>query len=244
MNDPLQQFLNEEVQQRIDCLVCYGAHHGEHCRQLWERCFECHLPAQCNTDHAEKCSSKARFRSEQYVEPYVKAAALRLAISFDKQVRYLSSGQFVSAKVGEELFSGLADCHFKFISHRQIELKTTGFTRIRLPLVTQEANGTLTERLVLITSHDRTAVAVKSSRVVSQANILADHEHNTPLVLILDSACATVSVDIYSGGCSYQYVITFDGKKFKIPDDLNIASNDFVPKLFDAEFPFKKMKRN
>lgn len=95
-----------------------------------------------------------------------------------------------------------------------------------------------------MTSHDRTAVAAKSSRVLNEANILADHEHNTPLVLLLDSACATVTVEIYSGGCTHHYTMTFDGKKFKIPDDFNVASNNFVPKLFDAELPFKKMKRN
>lgn len=37
--------------------------------------------------------------------------------------------------------------------------------------------------------------------------------------------------------------MTPDGKKFKIPDDLEVKSQNFLPKLLDAEFLSKKSKR-
>lgn len=226
-----------------DCTMCYGAHHGEYCRRFWERCFECHVPAQAKTDHAEKCNVKNWFQSEKYIDLYVKTPAIRATISFEKPIRYLLCGEFVEAKPEVELFSPMADVHFKFVSQTKIALKTTGFTRIRLPVVVEDIKKTLTERIVFMTSHDRTLVAASSSRSVNLSNILTDFEHNTPLVLV-QSGSAKFSVEVYSDGNIHKYDINIDAdkKKFAIPDELNVRSNNFTMKLFDANFPYKKMK--
>lgn len=247
VNDPLQQVLNREVQQRTDCLMCYGAHHGEYCRRLWERCFECHVPAQSKTDHAANCSINNWLRSEKYVDMYVKTSAVRVTISSANPFSYLCYGEFVYAQAGMELFSGMADVHFKFVSPTQLELKTSGFTRIRLPVVIEEKNGqaiTLTERIVFMTSHDRTIVAAKSSRIVNRSSVTTGLEHNTPLVLRLERTCARLHVNIHSGGRIHHYAVEVDGKKFKVPEELNVTSNNFTQKLFDADVAIKKFKRN
>lgn len=96
-----------------------------------------------------------------------------------------------------------------------------------------------------LTSHDRTVVAVPSSRIINSANPLVNFEHNTPLVLLLENECAKLLLEIYSGGHIYEYAIEVspDGKKFRIPDEINVASKKFKPTAFDAEFPYKKTMR-
>lgn len=176
---------------------------------------------------------------------YVKTPAVRATISFDNPIYYALHGQFVGAKAGIELFSGMADVLVKFVSQFAIVLQTSGFTRIRLPVIVHEKDRFI-ERIVLMTSHDRTIVAANSSRLVNQSNVLNEFEHNTPLLLLLDNGCAKISVDVNSGGNIHKYNIgvtsTADGKKFQIPNDLDVKSHNFLPKLFDAEFTSKKTK--
>lgn len=175
---------------------------------------------------------------------YVKIPAVRASISFGDVISYISRGELVNPKEGTELFSGTADVLFKFASQSLHVLKTTGYTRIRLPVIVREKNGGFRERIVFFTSHDRTLVAANSSRVVNQLNFLNDYEHNTPLVLLLSNGCKKLSVEVNSGGKTYKHDIntTDDGAKFSIPDDLQIKSNNFSPKLFDAELQLKKSK--
>lgn len=225
-----------------NCTICYGAHHGENCRRFWERCFECHVPAQSKTDHAEKCHAKDWFKSEKYVNVYVKKPAIRSTITFEMPIRYLLYGEFVEAKTGMELFSAVADVHFEFVSPSKIAIKTSGFTRIRLPVIVDETDQTFTERLVFMTSHDRTLVAANSSRVVNHSNILSDFDHNTPLVLVL-SGSVKCSVEVHSGGSIQKFDIEAVNKRFVIPDELNVHAKKFELRQFDADFPYQKMKR-
>lgn len=202
------------------------------------------MPVQSTKDHAENCGARKWYRSEKYVDMYVKIPAVRVTISFQKPIQFLLHGAFVLPKPGSELFLGMADVLFKFASQSEISLKTTGFTRVRLPVIVRENNGTFTERIVFMTSHDRTVVAANSSRAVNQSNVLNGFEHNTPLVLFLPNGCAELSVDVSSGGQTFKYNIDVapDGK-FNIPNDLEIKWNQFQPKPFDAEFPTKKSNR-
>lgn len=52
----------------VNCRCCYDENHGSNCRRFWEKCFECHVPAQEKTDHAENCGVKNWFQSEKYVD--------------------------------------------------------------------------------------------------------------------------------------------------------------------------------
>ena len=179
---------------------------------------------------------------------YAKSSAMRARITSVKPFWYLSNGTFVRAEGGHELFSGMADVHFKFESNSQIVVKTTGFSRVRLPLIVRTKNGsswTHKEKIVFMTSHDRTVVAAFSSRIVNESNALNEYEHNTPLVLAIDDACAQLSLEIRSGGRSYQYQIaaTSDGMKFQIPAEIDVVSANYTPKFFEAEMPTKKLKR-
>lgn len=194
-------------------------------------------------DHAKSCGARSWFRSVKYMDMYVKMSAVRAMIEFNKPICYELNGSFIKATPEAELFSQMADVHFKFVSESKIELTTTGFTRIRLPVFVRDKNGAYTERLVIMTSHDRTIVAANSSRPVNQANALTGFEHNTPLLLLVQDGSTMVSVDVHSGGNIDTYKMHSIGEKFVIPNDLDVKAQTFVPKLFDAEFPAKKLKR-
>lgn len=185
---------NTSVRQ-ANCSYCHDEHHGEYCRRFWQRCFECHVPAQEKGDHAGNCSAKNWFASEKYVDVYAKIPAIRAEITFQKPIRFLLDGKLVDAKPGLDVFSATADVQFKFASQSKIVLKTTGFTRIRLPVVTIERKGTKdihTERIVFMTSADRTIVAANSSRIVNEANVLSEFEHNTPYFIKLSPICRLI----------------------------------------------------
>lgn len=145
--------------------MCYDTHHGNYCRRLFERCFECHVPAQEQSDHSKNCGVRKWFQSQTYIDMYVKIPVVRATITFQKAVHYILQGSFVAAKANTELFSAMADVLFKFESSSVIVLSTTGFSRIRIPVIVREENGLYVERLVLLTSQDRTVVAANSSRV-------------------------------------------------------------------------------
>lgn len=231
----------------VDCRYCYDENHGKNCRRYWEKCFECHVPAQEKTDHAENCGVKNWFQSEKYVDMYAKIPAVRAEITFEKSVSFFLNGKFTEAVPGIDLFSAMADVQLKFVSRTTLALKTTAFTRIRLPVVVKEQKGssdTYTERIVFMTSGDRTLVAANSSRVVHQSSIAAEFEHNTPMVLLVQPF-TKMTVDVHSGGRVHSYVVDygFDGSRFRVPEELNVKSLTFTPKLFDAEIPVKKFSR-
>lgn len=104
----------------------------------------------------------------------------------------------------------MADIQFKFVSHTKLVLKTTGFTRIRLPVVVKEQKG--------------------------------QNEINTERIVFMTSK---MTVDVHSGGKVHGYVVDygFDGSRFRVPEELNVKSLAFTPKLFDAEIPVKKFSR-
>lgn len=243
-NECEQQAQQLHLNTDLQCSICYGAHHGKYCIRRLQRCFECHVRIKQKIDHAKNCGAREWYQSHKYVDLYVKIPSVRATISFGIPIAYALDGSFVDAKPGNELFSGMADVLFKFVSKSTIIIKTTGFTRIRLPVIVREKNGTFTERVIFMTSQDRTMVAANSSRIVYRPNLFNDFEHNTPLVLLLTDDFKDVSVDVNSGGKVYNCHLTPtpDGKKLKIPDDLQVKSQQFMPKLFDAELPSKKSK--
>lgn len=179
---------------------------------------------------------------------YVKVPVVRATISFNEPIHYVLGGAFVEAVAGVQLFSGMADALFKFESTSKIGIATTGFTRIRLSVIIRDKKGTLMERLVFLTSQDRTLVATNSARLVNEQNYLQDVEHNTPLVLCFPNGCSKVLVNVAeSSGNSRKFEIgvtsTANGPKFQIPDGLDVKCRTAAPNLFDADFASKKMKR-
>lgn len=226
----------------VDCL-CYGAHHSTECGQRkLTKCFECHTPVNNTKDHAHNCGVKNWFLS-RYTDVYVKIPAIRCIISFQTPIYFQLNGRLYMAGPEMKLLSFAADSYFKFESNKKVILSTTGFSRIRIPIIIQETNGSVIsnmEKLVLLTSHDRTIVAAKGSRHVNYQNVLNDFEHNTPLVLYALSKDAGVSIDVYSSGGminSYQIAYSKATKKFEVPRDLDVKSTIFSLKEFDAVIP-------
>lgn len=124
---------------------------------------------------------------------------------------------------------------------------TTGFSRIRIPIVFYATNGgveRMVEKLVLVTSADRTIVAAHSSRPVIHSNMLNGCEHNTPLVLCArTNEIANVTVEIYGSNyrtVSYEMVYDSKMKNYHIPDSIDIKSKNFNPIGFDAPVPKKR----
>lgn len=125
---------------------------------------------------------------------------------------------------------------------------TTGFTRIRIPIICAHKYGhgtAFVEKLVLMTSHDRTMVAAHGNRIVSKENMVGDFGYNTPLVLVVDGDDdVTFSIKIHSrGGRVDEYTVEYARKKFQIPNELDVKSTVFTPKEFDAVLKIKS-KRN
>lgn len=233
--------------ENADCTFCHGAHHDSSCEKILSRCFDCHVSITKKQDHVESCSASDWLKSD-YVDIYVKIPAVRMVISFGSPIHYMINGSPTLAQAGTELFSSMADAHFKFETSSKITIKTTGFTRIRVPIVIRDNNGReprFTEKLVLMTSLDRTVIAAAGSRIVSETNILNDFQHNTPIVLFLFGPDVNIKIDAYSGGIIHKYDVAFDyfSKKYEIPKDLDVKSNHFATKMFDADLPIKKFKR-
>lgn len=99
------------------------------------------------------------------------------------------------------------------------------------------------EKLVLMTSVDRTIVAA-GSRTVNKGNVLADVQHNTPIVLVQDGTNLNVKIELYSGGNIGTYHVLFDARanKYLIPQELDVKRNIFTAKRFDAAVPLKKLR--
>lgn len=101
---------------------------------------------------------------------------------------------------------------------------------------------------MLLTSHDRTIVAAKGSRLVNEVNLLCDYEHNTPLVFgIFGKNDADFSVDIHSSGGkmdTYHVELKKADGRFVIPQALDVKSYNFPLRMFDAALPVKAKFNN
>lgn len=226
-----------------ECSTCVGAHHSTECNQpKLQSCFECHVQAKVANDHAPNCTAKNWYISKP-IDVYVNIPAIRCKLTFKSPIIFDDQA---TAYEGLELFSSNSDTFFVFESPSQVSLYTTRFTRIRIPLVLQDTFNsvkTYTEKLVFLTSLDRTILGAHSSRQVNPNNMLQGFEHNTPLVLFFSMReDPSIKLDIYSGGGimrSYDLDFNRDSKKFLIPPQVNVNSHNFVPMAFDAEPPTK-----
>lgn len=246
---PQNRVLNvEEPNIGTDCVVCYGAHHSKACQQRKKsNCFECHGLAQTIDEHAESCSVKNWFISEP-IGAYIKIPAVRCAIEFKSAFYILFGGKLQRPTNGMNLISFMADVQFKFASDSKVILCTTGFTRLRVPIFIANGNDDsttgYTEKMVLMTSHDRTIIGVNGSRFVKPMIVPDDNKHNTPLIFVIPSDYNTnISVQVHSSGRNIEnFDIAFDSakKKFQLPEELKATSRSFTPKMFDAVLPKKQ----
>lgn len=148
---------------------------------------------------------------------------------------------------GLHFFSPMADTLLKISAAGTIELLTTAFTRIRIPIVLD--GETLKEKLVLVTSADRTIVCANSGRICDPTNAIGQFKYNTPIVLgIVGNVNTVVKVEIHSRGAivrHYDIPLVFKDRnsRFEIPQELDIGSNAYNAASFDADIPQKKSKR-
>lgn len=227
------------------CPVCFGAHHSKECEQgKLENCFECHVPIRKSDDHASLCTVKQYFRSEQ-VNKYVKIPSIRYILSFKFPIGILLNGSFQMVQSGLAVISEMSDSYFKFESDKKLIVMTTGYTRIRLPLIVEDETGTLKEKLVLITSTDRAIVAVNGARTIVENNYIGDYNHNTPLVVYMKNP-SDLSVEVNSAGGNvrtFEIAYRKDTKKFQIPFQLDIKSTNVPSMAFDAPLPTKVRRK-
>lgn len=213
-----------------------------------DRCYECHVPVKRSEDHAKQCGAKWYVSQRQNV--YVKIPAIRFVLRFAQPPRVLVNGKFVKIERDGNYFSPMSDTLFKITTTGTIELLTTGFTRVRIPILVEEVNGStkmFKEKMVLMTSHDRTIVCAKGSRYIDPAKGLDMYKHNTPLMLcVIGNAGATVKVDVPSRGVNvdrYEIPYHIGENSFQIPRQLDVASKQFNFNMFDADLPQKKQKQ-
>lgn len=229
------------VTNEVNCLICFGAHHSSKCSQgEASNCFECHVPARSIQDHAQVCSVKHWFVSA-CVNRYVKIPVERCRITFQSPIHIFLDGKICEAYAGMVLFSAMADTFFKFETAQQISLLTTGYSRIRVPITVQDKRSNqLTERLVIMTSHDRAIIVAKSTRPIIDP-VTIEHEHNTPLVIhMLEKPC-NVAIQVHGAGgklANHEIMYHEERNKFKVPDELDPKSK-VVSMTFDSELPLK-----
>lgn len=230
-----------------DCLACYGAHHSWKCqRKMLSNCFECHVPAEKKSDHYKGCGVKEWYVSDR-VDSYASVLVKRFTVTFKSAIRYILEGEIYKAVAGLKLHSKMADAYFKIESETKIGLYTTGYTRLRIPLVVRERIGSslkITEKLVFITSSDRTLVAANGHRKVTHTTFVEDYKYNTPLVLYVanddDDELMGLSVEFFSAnGRKSNYEIGYESERFKIPSALDVKSKNYQLAKFDAAFPRK-----
>lgn len=214
-------------------------------QQQNDRCFECHVPAKRVDDHAEKCGSK--WYISRYQDVYVKMPAVRCVLRLNQPVRILKNGNFIDVQIDSIYFSPMADTLLKISAVGTIELLTTAFTRIRIPIVID--GETLKEKLVLVTSADRTIVCANSARICDPKNAVGQFKYNTPIVLgIVGNVNTVVKIELHSRGAivrHYDIPLVFKDRnsRFEIPQELDIGSNAYNAASFDADIPQKKSKR-
>lgn len=235
----------EENRANSNCMVCYGLHHSVECqRGKLGNCYECHVPIKHYDDHAQNCGAKQFFFSEK-VDKYVMIPSTRCIISFEAPINISLNGKIQMAQPGMQLFSSMSDAYFKFESSSKLIVMTTGYSRIRLPIVVQEGLDSI-ERLVLFTSHDRAILAALGCRTIVNENYFGDYQHNTPLVLHTLQNPSDLTVEVHSAGGrinAFKIAYRRDKNKFEIPLELDVKSKHFPPMTFDAPQPIK-MKRH
>lgn len=233
----------EDIEGRFDNVACAELAAAV---RIFENCFECHALIRNAKDHVPTCGAKNWFLS-QMANVYVKNPVTRCVILFKSPPMVRLNGKTINVQVGMKLFSSTADAYSKFLSNSKVILFTTSFTRIRLPfVVTDITSTTYTEKLILMTSQDRTIVAAHSSRSVNELNVLNEFEHNTPLVFIISAEeDTTLAVHVHSIGPQvdvHDVIYRKQDKKFVVPVALDVRTSKFAPKPFDANLSAKKPK--
>lgn len=248
MQQPIQNALvlrNEETS-ALFCSACYRVHRANECDQRpMEKCVECHIIATKDSDHLHTCNFK--WYTSVPIAVYVKLPVVRCTVKMDSPIYWQRNQDIQKAYNGLVLASPMADAYFRFDSDRVFELATTGFTRIRVPFVVHQATQTgttLDEKLILLTSHDRTVIVAKGSRQVSLASVVDDaYLHNTPLVLHNQpGGNPSLTLTVYGVNRSEKHRIPFDQtvQKFVVPAQLDVKTYKFLPLEFDAPVPKKK----
>lgn len=232
-----------KLKTNADCIVCLGVNHTVECQEgKLKSCHECHTIIRKIGDHAQNCSFKQWFSGEKVMK-YVSIPSIRVVISFQSPINILLNGNVKAATPELKLFSPMSDSYFKFESNTKLMVMTTGYTRIRLPIIIEELPGIFIEKLVLLTSPDRTIVMAKCSRRIFEHNVVGDNEHNTPLVLYMTGNGSDFSIDVCSaGGAVNTFAVEYqhDEKKFKVPAALDVKSTQSPPMTFDAVLPIKR----
>lgn len=148
------------------------------------------------------------------------------------------------AQDGLRLFSAMSDSYFKFGSDRKLTVMTTSYTRIRIPIIVMVGDKAI-EKLVIMSSHDRTVVVAKGSREIN-SNVLGDYEYNTPIVLYFAERATNISVQVHSsGGVVNNHEVRYvEGQnRFIIPNEIDIKSASFTSHAFDAPMPSKNKRK-
>lgn len=229
------------------CSACYRVHFSNECNQrMMDKCPECHIVATKMSEHASQCSLK--WFTSTPIDVYVKLPVIRCEITMESPMYWQRGEDIQSVSNGLVLASPMSDAYFKFVSDRKFEMWTTGFTRIRIPIVIHEttrAQEKLTEKLILLTSHDRTIIAAKGSRQVTLTTVLDDaFMHNTPLVLHSQAGGSpSLLIKIHSANHrTMEHRIAYDQylNKYVVPEQLDVKSHQYLPLEFDAPLPKKK----
>lgn len=243
--DRVSNVAARNIPANLNCNVCLGAHHSASCeRGDVTQCFECHLKIGNVNDHASACSVKHWFLSSP-VERYMNMLSTRCFFSFQSPVWVLLNGKLSLPTPGMLLVSSMCDSYFKFESSKKFSLMTSGYTRVRLPIILQENSDRFVEKIIVMTSHDRAIVVAKGSRLVTENNVLEDYQHNTPLILYMLENPEKFTVEVHgSGGRKVAHEISYDQyeKKFRIPPELDLKSKNTEAMTFDAVLP-PKIKR-
>ncbi|XP_055304000.1 uncharacterized protein LOC129569294 [Sitodiplosis mosellana] len=200
-----------------------------------DRCYECHTPIRHDNDHVKSCSFKNRFRSD-FVDRYIRIPAIRYIVSANTKIFHALDQCVQQIQVGIDLFSAAADVCIKPMSSSKFAV----LTPIRMPIVLKEKNNNLVEKIVFLTSSDRTVVAVHSGRAVSVDTVLKDFEHNTPAVLFLREGSGvdlSLSIEVFGASGTARSQIAFDDrhKNYVIPSDLDVRSRNWPARPFDAD---------
>lgn len=228
-----------------NCTVCLGVDHSSGCQKgVFSSCHECHLIIRNIGDHAEGCTAKQWFVSGK-IEAYVKIPSIRMVILFASPISILLKGIVQVATPGLKLFSPMSDSYFKFASDKELIVQTTGYTRIRLPIIVEERQGIFTEKLVIFTSSDRAVVIAKGTRrIFDESAVLSDFVHSTPLALYMLKNGFNFVIKVYSaGGAMNVFDLKYQGdvKKFEVPAPLDVKSTELPLMKFDAAFnPLKR----
>lgn len=235
----------------IFCSACYRVHRTNECGQRpMDRCPECHVAVITTSHHDKACNLK--WFTSTAVDVYVKFPVTRCIVTMKSAIYWQHDNQLEVAYQGLVLASPMGDVYFKFISDCKFELMTTGFTRIRVPIVVHETTkvekeAVLNEKLILLTSHDRTLVAAMGSRQVTLETVFDDaFLHNNPLVLHNSpDSDPSLFVKVYGvNNREMSHLIPYKeaSHKFEVPDQIDVRSTKFLPFEFDAAVPKKKKK--